>query len=228
MPPGTINAAERSSRNFNMKRSLAYDTDVFINCPFDEPHQDIFQALVFAVLDCGFTPRCAREVDDGADNRLRKITAIIKNCRFGIHDISRTEYTEIAGELFPRFNMPLELGIFFGAREFCSGHFKQKTALILDRDPYRYRNFISDISGNDISSHKNDPEVAVKKVCDWLTTSNPRKIIPGGTAVLSRYGALQRDLPALCRAIHKTPDEINFVSFTSLILNWLTHNAYPS
>ena len=39
-------------------------TSVFINCPFDPDFQPIFDAVVFAVLRSGFTPRCALETDD--------------------------------------------------------------------------------------------------------------------------------------------------------------------
>ncbi len=47
----------------------------------------------------------------------------------------------------PRFNMPLELGIFLGAKRFGSQKQKQKNGLILDREKYRYQSFCSDIAG---------------------------------------------------------------------------------
>ena len=46
------------------------------------------------------------------------ICDIIKASRFGIHDVSRTESDKASA--LPRFNMPLELGFFLGARAF--GH----------------------------------------------------------------------------------------------------------
>jgi hypothetical protein len=90
--------------------------DVFINCPFDEDFAQGFRALVFAVRACGFRARCAREVDDGSETRLDKIYRIIEQSRYGIHDISRTELDTWNG--LPRFNMPLELGVFLGAKRF--------------------------------------------------------------------------------------------------------------
>ena len=36
---------------------------VFINCPFDEQYKPLFHAAVFAVIDCGFIPRCAHGAD---------------------------------------------------------------------------------------------------------------------------------------------------------------------
>lgn len=34
--------------------ATSYDTDVFINCPFDDDYKPLFDAVVFAVHDCGF------------------------------------------------------------------------------------------------------------------------------------------------------------------------------
>ena len=70
--------------------------------------------MVFTVLRSGFIPRCALELDDGSDNRFDKICRIIAECRLGIHDISKTELD--AKSKLPRFNMPLELGLFLAAK----------------------------------------------------------------------------------------------------------------
>ena len=48
----------------------------------------------------------------------------------------------------PRFNMPLELGLFLGAKSFSDEpRQKKKRCLILDSNPYRYQKFLSDIAG---------------------------------------------------------------------------------
>ncbi len=41
-----------------------YMDSVFINCPFDQKYQPIFDAIVFAICDCGFSLQCAREEKD--------------------------------------------------------------------------------------------------------------------------------------------------------------------
>ncbi|HUF12994.1 MAG TPA: hypothetical protein VMN78_07845 [Longimicrobiales bacterium] len=64
--------------------------DVFINCPFDDDYRPIMQAVVFAVHDCGFVARSALETSDGSQVRIDKIYDLIRDCRFGIHDISMT------------------------------------------------------------------------------------------------------------------------------------------
>jgi hypothetical protein len=50
---------------------------------------------------------------------------MIRECRYGIHDLSRIELNEAQ---YPRFNMPFELGIFFGARYIGTGEQKKKNA----------------------------------------------------------------------------------------------------
>jgi len=69
----------------------ARNRNVFINCPFDTGYQRFFNAIIFTVLRFGFRPRCALETDDASQNRFEKICSIIMKCRYGIHDISRTE-----------------------------------------------------------------------------------------------------------------------------------------
>ena len=53
--------------------SAAYHRSVFINAPFDHSHWDLFHAMVFTVMDCGFEPRCALESDDGSQVRIEKL-----------------------------------------------------------------------------------------------------------------------------------------------------------
>ncbi|HEX2209374.1 MAG TPA: hypothetical protein VHG93_16975 [Longimicrobium sp.] len=69
--------------------------------------------------------------------RIERITRIIRACRLSIHDISRIE---TGGDPpLPRFDMPLELGMFLGAKAFGSRELKRKAGVVLDAEPYRYR-----------------------------------------------------------------------------------------
>ena len=114
--------------------------DVFINCPFDDEYGPTFRALIFAVYACGFRVRSARELDDSGQTRIDKLYGLIEDCRYGIHDLSRTELDAANG--LPRFNIPLELGIFLGAKRYGGPAQKLKRTLILDVEPYRYQRFI--------------------------------------------------------------------------------------
>lgn len=107
-----------------------YDDSVFINIPFSDDYKDLLYAAVFVVLDCGFIPRCALEDFDSGQVRIDKIFKLIKSSRYGIHDLS---YVGLDPESnLPRFNMPLELGIFIGAQKYGYGKQKDKEYLVLD------------------------------------------------------------------------------------------------
>jgi len=200
--------------------TTSYVQQVFINCPFDSAYQQLFEAIVFAVSDCGFRPRCALEIDDGSQIRVEKIFNIISDCKFGIHDISVTDMDEV--NHLPRFNMPLELGMFLGAKRYGQDEQREKICLILDRENYRYQKFISDISGQDIRSHGSDPKAAVVLVRNWLRNASPSINIPGGEAIWSRYQAFRAKLPKLCAepSLQLSEHELTFIDYTWLISKW--------
>ena len=108
------------------------ERDVFVNCPFDHDYDKIFDAIVFAVIRSGFRPRSALENDDSGQVRIVKIAEIIAECPFGIHDISRTECD--GNPPLQRFNMPLELGLFLGAKTYGRPSLRKKKTLILDTE----------------------------------------------------------------------------------------------
>jgi hypothetical protein len=191
--------------------------DVFINCPFDSSYRPIFNAIVFAVCELGFRARCALEIDDAGDTRLDKITRIIGECKYGIHDISATELNPAIH--LPRFNMPLELGLFLGCKRYGSPSQRSKSLLILDREPYRYRNFISDVSGQDIHAHGADPNRAIIEVRNWLASKGG--ILPGGTTIQKHYARFVTMLPAMCQALALDSDELTFTDLSWVINRWL-------
>ena len=208
------------------ERGEGKGSGLIINCPFDEEYRPLFEAMVFAISDCGFVVRSAMEVDDGSQVRIDKIANIIAECRLGIHDISRTELDPVAQ--LPRFNMPLELGMFLGAKRYGNTRQRQKICLILDRERYRYQRFCSDIAGQDIRTHDNDPAVAVRVVRDWLRNAlvPPAILLPSGSRIARRYAEFQADLPLICELIRLDPDELTFNDLTSLISVWLQENGW--
>ena len=204
--------------------AASYEYNVFINCPFDAEYRALFEALVFAVHDCGYIARCALEVADASEVRIEKITKIIRDCKFGIHDICRTEPDRETG--LPRFNMPLELGISLGAKRFGRAEQKQKTCLILDVERFRFQKFISDISGQDISAHAADATKAINVVRDWLSDATPSSIsIPGGALIASRYDVFRKDLPAMCEKLHLRVEDLTFNNYVVQVEEWLKLNA---
>jgi hypothetical protein len=200
-----------------------YDNSVFINCPFDSTYRPLFEAVAFAVYDCGFYPRCALEVDDSSQVRIEKINTIIKQSRLAIHDVSRTQLDR--GTRLPRFNMPLELGIFLGAKAFGGAEQKRKVAIILDTEQYRYQKYISDIAGQDIRSHGGKVDEAIKVVRNFLSSHAPAEVVlPGGEMIIGRYHGFRSELPKACAALALDPAELTFGDLTRLIRGWMEAN----
>ncbi|MDQ3814917.1 MAG: hypothetical protein M3347_13315 [Armatimonadota bacterium] len=205
------------------RTSLSYDDNVFINCPFDRQYKPIFDAIVFAIHDAGFVARCALEVIDSGQTRLAKIIQTIAECQYGIHDISRIE----AGHTkLPRFNMPFECGLFWGSQVFGTGKHTAKRILVLDSEEYRYRTSLSDIAGQDIQAHNNNPRTAIDKVRSWLNSKSGRPTIPGGTAIWEHYVLFQKELPAMLKKAGVTRTELHkpeyYPDYVSFIVHWLT------
>jgi hypothetical protein len=203
--------------------SLGYDKSVFINCPFDQDYKPLFEAIVFTVSDCGFQARCALEIEDGGQVRMEKIFHLIANSKLGINDLCRVDLDSATN--LPRFNMPLELGIFLGAQRFGQRRQKEKRCLILDRELYRYRAFISDIAGQDIQEHGNEPTRAIRVVRDWLRSQTKDSGMPGWRSIADRYEAFRADLHELCKEPKLDEEDLIWVEYTGLVWTWLRRNA---
>ena len=169
--------------------------------------------------DCGFIARCALEEEDASQVRIDKIYTIIADCRYGIHDISRTELDGHSG--FPRFNMPLEFGVFLGAKKFGVAEQKRKKCLVLDKERYRYQQFISDIAGQDIQEHHNEVETLVRVVRKWLRTASGRQTIPGGNIIWERYQTFLKELPQTAQECQLDAEDMIFNDYIFVIGEWL-------
>ena len=196
--------------------------DVFINCPFDEDYLPLFEATLFAVIACGFRPRCSLEVSDGGEVRIDKLYRIIAECRLAIHDLSRVQLGE-ASKL-PRFNMPLELGIWLGAKRFGARH-KNKVCVILDSEKHRYQKFVSDIAGQDPTPHGDSPQQLVAAIRDWLQTVQPN--LPGGHVFAKRFENFLDDRPRLAESALLEVAKLTFLDRVRLINIWLALNTVP-
>ena len=198
--------------------------DVFINCPFDAAYAPIFDALIFAVTGCGFRARSARELDDGGQTRIEKLYGIIEECRYGIHDLSRTELDPVYG--LPRFNMPLELGLDLGARRYGGEMLKLKRCLILDVEPFRYQRFISDLAGMDIRPHGGDVAHSIVEARNWLANVSRRKTIPGPVILVESYSRFQADKPAIAFRLGFDENNIPYVDYVDMVTSWLLRPGF--
>jgi hypothetical protein len=197
----------------------SFSRDVFVNCAFDERFQPIFHAIVFAIIRSGFRARCALETEDAAENRFAKIQNIVEQSPFGIHDLSRTQSD--GDPPLPRFNMPLELGLFIGAKRYGNDQQRRKRALILDTEQYRYQRFISDIAGQDIRAHGSDPIRAIEMVAAWLRTQTGSTTVPGGRRIAEEFADFQLSLPAVLSGRQLRPAEMSFRDYVAIATAWI-------
>ncbi len=190
---------------------------VFINCPFDEAYWPRFEVVVFTIYACGFVPRCALEESDSSDNRLDKIVRMIKESRYGIHDISRVELDD--RNQLPRFNMPFELGLDIGAKKL--GRRSDKIILVLDTERFRYQKFLSDIAGQDIRIYDGSIADIVRAVRDFLRSASKRTGLMGADRIRASYAAFTRSLPGLCERTGIDRRELIYPDYLQFVEQWL-------
>ncbi len=208
-----------------VNRALSsFDKNIFINCPFDEKYLPLFRAVIFTVHNIGFRARCALEASNAGKARIDKIQDIIADCKYSIHDLSRTQLDKV--HRLPRFNMPLELGLDLGCKRFGNRHEQEKVILIMDVERFRYQRFISDISGQDVYAHGGTQGQIIDQVREWLRPElDPRKlIIPSGGDILRRFRKFQRTLPAICARLRWDPQQLGFVDYAYAVAFWINAN----
>ena len=181
-------AGERP-KNLGSKTGLmttenTFECNVFINCPFDNAYKPLLRALIFSVMECGLNPRIASESSDSGEVRVNKIRQLIRESCYSIHDISRIEPQTKKSP--PRFNLPFELGIDFGCKEYGRGRLRDKKCLILEKKQHRYRTVISDISGNDIKAHGNNAQKILTCTRNWIY-ENINNTVISATRMWQRY-----------------------------------------
>ena len=199
---------------------------VFINCPFTPDYRAHFRAIIFTVIRSGFTPRSALETDDSSENRFEKICQIVGECPYGIHDISKTGPDPASG--LPQFNMPLELGLFLGAKRFGGRSQRTKKCIIFDSAPYRYQQFISDIAGQDIHAHDHRVAKLIEQVATWFRDEIRDPKVPGGRAIATEYDAFTTIIPDICALKRLDPEELTFQDYQAMAAEWIVAESSAS
>jgi hypothetical protein len=211
------------------KRSVPYDRQVFLNCPFDDDYYPLLRAAVFTIQACGFTARIALENTGSESVRLDRLVRMIGQCGLGIHDLSRVRLTSPTD--LPRFNMPFECGVFYGARRFGAQAQRRKRFLLLDQEPFQYQKTMSDVAGLDPRAHGNDPEKLIACIRDFLAEGlDPMPM--GPTRISTLYREFLLALPSLTANAEVTLAEIEPLSaFNDWYLfasRWLLREASTS
>jgi hypothetical protein len=168
---------------------------VFINCPFDDAFTPLSEAIVFAVVCCGFIPRSALESGDVAATRMARINQAIFSSKYSIHDLSHCR--DEGSEQLARFNLALELGIAMARHIEHARSEDRHDWLVMVPKGHLYQWFLSDLAAWDPKTHDGTCESIVPQVVAWLatrpdavTTPTPRQVL----AALPRFRAAQKRL----------------------------------
>jgi hypothetical protein len=192
-----------------------FSKSVFINCPFDDDYFTLLRPLLFTVIFVGYKPRLALECSDSGETRIEKLTKIISESKYSIHDLSRIQAQE--KDDFYRMNMPFEIGMDFGCRKYSTGKQKKKKYLILEKEKYRYVRALSDIAGFDIKNHNNDPMKMVEVVRDWAVETIGISASTGPTGIWNRYNDFMYDLYIDRKADGFSDDDLEIMPIKELI-----------
>ena len=201
---------------------FSFDNRVFINCPFEDSYNNLFNASIFTVLACGFYPISALEYNDGS-LRLEKIYDLVKGCRYGIHDLSMV--TLDTKNNLPRFNMPFELGVDYGCKAYGAGSAKRKRFLLFESSKHELGKYLSDLAGCDPVCHQGIPENVITEVRKWLfntvSESDEYHLLPGEKRIQKDFNAFLGELPTTCMDSHIDPTSISYKNMVSLMRGWI-------
>lgn len=211
------------------------DKAVFINCPFDPGYQDHLWGLAFCILESRFTPQLALDVASASFGQFEKIKKQIANCRFTIHDLSRTKT--------PRFNMPLELGFALGL-EFAEISGKEKSGkngkdakkqagterlkvdgrrqtLVICEDPDNLKQVASDLKGVEVHDY-NSTRALVRTVARWLRPNRDKSIlVPDPEVIAGRFDHFWQQINDQAPRLGKTPSDFPWDERCELVLEYM-------
>lgn len=193
------------------------DNWVFINCPFDNKYFPLLKSILFTIAYLELEPKISETTDSGL-TRITRITDFMMQSRYSIHDLSRMDPLN-PGDL-PRFNMPFECGIDFGIKASNPIQFGEKQFLILEKEQYRYQKVISDISGNDIKFHKNEPERLIKIIRDWFRPKIENTPYP--KEIWLAFNEFEFDYEQILVEAGYNPKSIDSMEFSEIIENMNT------
>ena len=160
---------------------------------------------------------CLERIDSGY-NRLTKIFTLIDLCDFGLHDISRTE---LNARQLRRFNMPFELGLALG-RKYSKRSGAASKMWVIDCEPHRYLESLSDLRGCDPAPHNNAH--CYTRVRDWLSSYHIISL-NGPNHLRDWFEQFSTDLPGMCQEWGINRSNLSFNDLVYTIRFWVEANV---
>ena len=93
------------------------------------------------------------------------------------------------------------------------------------QEQHRHQIFRSDIAGQDIAIHDLDPNVAIKRVRDWISDS-VEELNPSSSKIAGRYKDFVSGMPIFSEVLNLDPDELTFIDYRNLVAYWLKENSW--
>jgi hypothetical protein len=129
-------------------RRTANTESAFLNIPYDAAFENLYLAYIAGVSSFGLKPRAALEIPT-SNRRLERILALIQECEYSIHDLSRVE-VDRTPPATPRFNMPFELGLTVALEKVViPGH----EWIVCETMRFRLKKSLTDLDGTDPYVH---------------------------------------------------------------------------
>lgn len=197
--------------------------DVFLICRFDEQFNLLFQATIFAIMDCGFRSRCALEECGVQGTRIDKIMKLIDHCQYCVADISLGDSRDPDK---PRLNMSMELGAFYHSMMYGPSRTRRKSLFVMDSEKFLYQQTISNLNGVDINAHANDYRLVIRGIRKWLASLRlPGQYVPPAPNIRNRFELFLADLPETMRVLDFDPNEPfnidDYNEFVEIVGDWL-------
>jgi hypothetical protein len=162
---------------------------VFLNVPYDQQFEDLYLAYIAGVSAFGLVPKTTLEIPGGA-RRLDRISALVRRCRFSLHDLSRVEL-DARRPPTPRFNMPFELGLAVAWQKMAR---QPHTWFVFESKLRRAEKSLSDLSGTDVYIHNGSVRGVFRELCNAFVRIGRQPSVSQMAAV---HRGLVRILPAL-------------------------------
>ena len=165
--------------------------DVFVNIPYDEKFEKQYLAYVAGLSAFGFVPRATLELRTSI-RRLDRILALIKSCRYAIHDLSRVELDKTPPRT-PRFNMPFELGLSVAWGRFGS---RAHSWFVYEAEDFRLAKSLGDLGGTDVYIHDGRIDGVFRELCNAFVRMRRQ---PSVQQMWRIYRDIRNSLPGILR-----------------------------
>ncbi len=165
---------------------------VFLNIPYDRDFRELYLAYICGISAFGLAPRASLEIPGGG-RRLDRIFALIQECPYSVHDLSRVELSRTLPQT-PRFNMPFELGLAV-AWERMREH--KHVWFAFETHKHRLSKSLSDLDGTDVYAHGGKAGGVFRELGNALLREGRQPTVQQMRAI---HREVKANLPAIVRA----------------------------